>query len=73
MHMNMVFANDPFQYLHIFRITDLNDQFSTSLLNITLQNWVSVFCHPDQANHQKADRVPTSPLLSHEPYGSITV
>jgi len=55
--MDMVFANNSFQYAHIFRLTDLNYQFSTYLLNITLQNWLPVFSQPDHVNHQKTYRM----------------
>ena len=46
MHMNMVFAYNTFEDTDIFCITDLNDEFSTSFLYITLEYSVSVFCYP---------------------------
>ncbi len=45
-HMHMVFTYDPFEYLHIFCITNLYQKFSTALLYIALQYFVAIFCYP---------------------------
>jgi len=45
-HMDMVFADNTFENTDVFCITDLNDEFSASDLNIIFENSVSVFGNP---------------------------
>ena len=45
--MHVVFAHNTFKYLDILRITNLLYKITASLLNIALQNFISIFCNPN--------------------------
>ena len=67
MDVNMVFAYDPFKYMHIFRITDLLDQIPTSYLNVTLENMISIFCNPNYMCSKTRNGVTHTSLFFHKP------
>jgi len=47
MKVNMIFADNPFKDDNILSVAYLDDQIPTTLLYITLQNMVTVFCNPN--------------------------
>ena len=50
MHVDMIFTDCSLQNSNILCITNLDDQFPTSFLNLTFENLVTVFRHPDNMN-----------------------
>ena len=60
MHMDMIFADHSFEYLDIFCVTDLNDEFSASFLYITFEYLVSVLCDPYNMSLQLTDGMTVS-------------
>ena len=46
--MNIIFGKMPFDDLDIVTSTYLSDQFACSCCNLTLQDWLAVFCDPYQ-------------------------
>jgi len=65
MHVNVILAHHPFQYPYIFRIANLYDQFSTSLLNVSLEYRITIFCHPYYVSRENTHRMSTSSLIFH--------
>ena len=63
MDMHMVFAHHTTKYLDILRITNLLDKLTASLLNITLQNFIPIFCNPNYVGRKPRYRVATYSLL----------
>ena len=55
MHMNMIFADHSFEYLDIFYVTDLNDEFSASFLYIAFEYFISILCDPYNMGLQLTD------------------
>ena len=47
MDMHMVFAYNSFKDLYVLRVTNLLNQFTASLLNVPLQNFIPIFCNPN--------------------------
>ena len=62
-HMHMVFTYDPFEYIHIFCITNLYQKFSTALLYIALQYFVAIFCYPYYMRRQPGYSMTAMSLL----------
>ncbi len=52
MDMHVVLAYNPFKDLYILRITNLLNQFTASLLNIPFQNFVPIFCNPNDVGRK---------------------
>ena len=61
----MVFTHCTLQNSYILCITNLDDQFPTSFLDLTFKNLVTVFRHPDNMNRQPRDRMIASSLVCH--------
>ncbi len=45
--MHVIFTHHALKYLNILNITYLLDKLTTSLLNITFQNLIPIFCNPN--------------------------
>jgi hypothetical protein len=63
MDMHMVLANHSFKDLYILRITNLLNQFTTSLLNIPFQNLIPIFCNPNYVGRKPTHRMATNAKL----------
>ncbi len=61
--MHMIFANHPFKYLNIFRITNLLHKVTTSSLDVPFQNFISIFCDPNYMGRKPRHRVATDSLF----------
>jgi hypothetical protein len=66
MEVDMIMSHSSFENLDIFSVTDLSDQVSTSFLNISCQNFVSIFSYKDNVDSQSGDGVKSiATALSH--------
>ncbi len=65
MPMNMLFAHSSFENPDVFGITDLNNEFSASLLSLSFEDVVAILRHPDNMNYQSGNRVSTVLILYH--------
>ena len=65
MHMDVSFADHAFENLDIFRIADLDDEFSAAHFDIALQHVVTVLGDPDQVCSQAPHAVAIMALLFH--------
>ena len=63
--MYMVFTNNTFKYTNILTITDLNQQVTTSLLNITNQNRMTIFSSPNQMTSQATYTMRLFTIINH--------
>jgi hypothetical protein len=61
--MDVIFAHHAFENLDIFRITDLDDEFSAAHFDIALQHAVMVLGDPDQGCSQARHAVAIMALL----------
>jgi hypothetical protein len=61
--MDVVFTHYSFQYLYVFNVTDLYDEFSATLLYITTQYGIPVFGDPYYMGGEASDRVAISALF----------
>lgn len=50
MQVDMILADNSFQYLDIQRITHLAKYVTTAQLNITGQDMITIFRYPNQVN-----------------------
>lgn len=67
MHMDVIFTDHSFQYLHILCIANLYDYLPATLLYITSQYRIPVFRYPHEVRRKPGNRMSASPLLSHVP------
>ena len=65
MHMYMILANYSFQNPYILSITNLDQQISTALLNISTQYRIPILRHPDNVRRQMTDCVAAASMLFH--------
>ena len=63
MDMHMILAHNTFKYLDILRITNLLDKVTASLLNISFQNFIPIFCNPNYVGCKPRYRVDTDSLF----------
>jgi hypothetical protein len=63
MNVDVVFTNNTFQNFYILRITNLLNQVPATSLNITLQNFISIFCDPNYVSRKPRYRVTTNTLF----------
>ena len=64
-HVDMIFTDDPFEYPDIFGVADLQEQVSTSELDVTFKHVITVLRDPDDVRRQTCDRVPAVPVIFH--------
>lgn len=65
MDMYMVFAYYSFKNSNILRITNLFYQISTSYLNVTFENMITIFRNPNYMHGQPRNRMTHWPLFFH--------
>lgn len=65
MHMNVVFTDNTFKNANILAITDLNQQVTTTLLNITNQHGMTIFSSPNQMTGQTAYTMRLFTIINH--------
>ena len=65
MHVDMIFAHYSFQYLHVFRIADLNQKLTTSQFDVTGQHMIPVLRRPNQMYRQSRDSMTAVSILFH--------
>ena len=70
--MDVVFAHHSFEDAHLLGVADLDDQFSTPELNVSLKHVVAVLRDPDQVRRQSRDRVAALSMLRHRAGTSST-
>jgi hypothetical protein len=61
--MHVVFAHNAFKYLDILRITNLLHKLTASLLDVTIQNFISIFCNPNYVGRKPRYCVATNSLF----------
>lgn len=64
-HMHVVLADYPLEYADVFGVAYLHDQVTASLLDLCLQHWVAVLCHPYQVYGQARDGVAGVAVVAH--------
>jgi hypothetical protein len=50
MEMDVVFTNNTLQYLNIKRVANLTEDITTTQLDVTSQNVITIFGYPYQMN-----------------------
>ena len=65
MHVHMVFTHHTLQYPDIFRVTDLDEQLSTSLLYLTSEHMKAVLGYPHKMHRQPGDGMPPIAVFAH--------
>jgi len=65
MHVHVVFAYHSLENSHVFGVAYLDQQLSTSQLDVPLQHRVAVLCHPYQVGCKSRYRVPAVSVFPH--------
>lgn len=65
-HVDMIFTDYSFKYPDIFSVADLQEQVSTSDLDVTFKHMITILRDPDDVCRQPCDRVPAVPIIFHE-------
>ena len=55
--MHMIFTHNPLENPNILSITDLDYEFTTSFLNLSFENPISILGNLDDMHRETADRV----------------
>ena len=72
--MYMILANNTLQNLYVLRITNLFNKLTASLLNISLQNTISIFRNPNDVGSKPRYSMATNTLFcTHKPKLAICV
>jgi hypothetical protein len=64
-HVDVILTDHSAQNPHVLGVTDLNQKFPASLLNLTLQNVKPILCYPNHMHGQPANRMSPVSLLFH--------
>lgn len=64
-HVNVVFTHHALQYVHILAIAYLDQQVSTTLLDITFQHRIAILRRPYNMACQTTYRVATMSIVFH--------
>ena len=51
-HVDMIFTDHSFKYPHVFGVADLQEQVSTSELDVTFKHMITVLGDPDDVRRQ---------------------
>ena len=65
MHVDMIWTSYPFEYADIFGVADLQEQVSTSDLDVTLKHMITVLRDPDDVRRQPRNGVPAVSIIFH--------
>ena len=71
-HVDVVFADYPFEYPHVLGVADLDDEFSTPELKVSLEHVVAILRDPDQVRRQSRNCVAALSMLRHRAGTSST-
>ena len=64
-HVDVIFADDALENADVLGVADLHDQIPATLLDLPLQDGVTVFRHPDQVDGQARDGVAAVTVVAH--------
>ena len=63
MDMHMILADNPFKYFNILRVTNLFNKIPTSTLDVSLQNFIPIFCNPNYVRSKPRHRMAANSLI----------
>jgi len=64
-HVDVVFADHPFENPHVLGVADLHEQVPAAQLDVALQHVVAILCDPDDVGRQPRDGMPAMPVVCH--------